>query len=113
MLDRIDPERADQCDARERSRALFLPQYLIWHEHDERQSEDHQQNRDQRVSDAMMAAWVRFAETGDPNGAGAPHWAPYDAARDNYLAFGTDLAEGTRWRAEPLAFIERFYAARA
>jgi len=28
------------------------------------------------VSDAMMAAWVNFAATGDPNGAGAPHWAP-------------------------------------
>lgn len=69
--------------------------------------------RDRRVSDAMMAAWVRFAATGDPNGPGVPPWAPYDAARDNYLTFGADFAEGARWRAEALEFIERFYAARA
>jgi para-nitrobenzyl esterase len=68
--------------------------------------------RDRRVSDAMMAAWVNFAATGDPNGAGAPHWAPYDANRDNYLTFGADFAEGTLWRAGPLGFIERFYAGR-
>jgi len=67
--------------------------------------------RDRKVSDAVMAAWVNFAATGDPNGPGAPQWAHYDAARDNYLAFDANFAEGTRWRAEPLDFIERFYAA--
>jgi carboxylesterase type B len=61
----------------------------------------------------MMAAWVNFAATGDPNGPGAPRWAPYDAIRDNYLTFGDDFAEGTKWRLGPLEFIERFYAARA
>ncbi len=69
--------------------------------------------RDRAVSDAMMSAWVNFAATGDPNGPGAPPWAPYDAARDNHLTFGTGFPEGTRWRAEALEFIERFYAARA
>jgi carboxylesterase type B len=68
--------------------------------------------RDRRISDAMMAAWVHFAEKGDPNGPGVPNWAAFDAGRDNYLTFGDDLAEGTRWRTEPLDFIERFYATR-
>lgn len=69
--------------------------------------------RDRRVSDAIMAAWVNFATTGDPNGPGAPLWAPFDAARDNYLTLDSTLAEGTRWRTGPLDFIERFYATRA
>ena len=68
---------------------------------------------DRAVSDAMLSAWVQFAATGDPNGPGVPAWAPYDIARDNYLAFAPGFAEGTRWRAAPLDFIERFYAARA
>jgi para-nitrobenzyl esterase len=69
--------------------------------------------RDRRVSDAMMAAWVNFAATGDPNGPGAPSWDRYDAARDNFLTFDPTLVEGTYWRSEPLDFIERFYATRA
>ena len=71
------------------------------------------EERDRRVSDAMLSAWVNFAATGDPNGPGAPRWAPYDVARDNYLTFDSTLAEATRWRTEPLDFIERFYATRA
>ena len=69
--------------------------------------------RDRRVSDAMMAAWVNFAATGDPNGPGVPHWSRFEAGRDNYLAFDEGFAEGAGWRTEPLNFIERFYAARA
>lgn len=67
---------------------------------------------DQRVSDAMIAAWVQFAATGDPNGPGLPAWAPYDAGRDNFLTFGGDLTEGMGWRTKSLDFIERFYAVR-
>ena len=32
---------------------------------------------EQRVSDMMRAQWVKFAETGDPNGAGLPSWPSY------------------------------------
>ena len=69
--------------------------------------------RDRRVSDAMMAAWVNFAATSDPNGPGVPRWAPFETGRDNYLTFGGDFAEGTGWRTAPLDFLERFYAARS
>jgi para-nitrobenzyl esterase len=65
--------------------------------------------RDRAVSDAMLAAWVNFAATGDPNGAGAPAWDPYDPARDNYLEFGGEGLQKTGWRTDALAFIERFY----
>jgi para-nitrobenzyl esterase len=68
--------------------------------------------RDRAVSDAMLAAWVNFAATGDPNGPGAPPWAPYDPERDNDLRFGGTFAEGSGWRAGPLDFIDRFYRSR-
>jgi para-nitrobenzyl esterase len=34
------------------------------------------------LSDAMDGYWSRFAAAGDPNGAGAVAWPPYDAATD-------------------------------
>jgi para-nitrobenzyl esterase len=68
---------------------------------------------DRPISAAMMAAWVNFATTGDPNGPGAPSWAPYDIERDNALAFGAGFVEIEGWRAHSLTFIERYFAERA
>jgi para-nitrobenzyl esterase len=68
---------------------------------------------DRTISAAMMAAWVNFAATGDPNGPDAPPWTPYDAARDNALTFGAGFAEIEQWRAHSLTFIERYFAERA
>ncbi len=39
------------------------------------------------LSDAMNAAWGRFAAAGDPNGAGVPAWPRYDPARDATLVW--------------------------
>jgi para-nitrobenzyl esterase len=71
------------------------------------------EERDRRVSDGMLAAFCNFAATGDPNGPGAPPWAPYDPARDNYLTFDETFAEGTRWRAAQAEFMGRYYDSRA
>jgi para-nitrobenzyl esterase len=68
---------------------------------------------DLAMSDAVISSFVHFAATGDPNGAGAPHWSPYDPQRDNYLTLGGDFPEGTGWRTEPVDFIERYYRERA
>ncbi len=64
---------------------------------------------DRALSDAMMDAWVTFAATGDPNGADTPVWAPYDAARDNYLEFGDMVRAGKGWRTKYLDFLERYF----
>jgi para-nitrobenzyl esterase len=37
---------------------------------------------EQSLTDAIDGYWSRLAETGDPNGGGAPTWPPYDASTD-------------------------------
>ena len=42
------------------------------------------------LADKMHGAWLRFAETGDPNGGGLPVWPAYSAANDTYFDFGDE-----------------------
>jgi para-nitrobenzyl esterase len=42
---------------------------------------------DRELSRQMMAYWVNFAKTGDPNGPGLPAWPAYDAESDRNLNF--------------------------
>lgn len=42
---------------------------------------------DEKLSDAMMGYWTRFAATGDPNGGRAPVWPRYDTSA-RYLELG-------------------------
>jgi para-nitrobenzyl esterase len=37
-------------------------------------------SEDYKLSDLMQTFWTNFAKSGDPNGAGAPHWPAYNAA---------------------------------
>jgi len=68
---------------------------------------------DRAVSSAMTQAWVRFARSADPNGAGLPHWARFDAGADNHLVFGNTIEAGRAWRARQLDFLERFFDGKA
>ena len=45
---------------------------------------------DRKVSDAMLAYWVAFAKTGEPDSAGGPAWPRYSASNDQILEFGVD-----------------------
>jgi para-nitrobenzyl esterase len=40
---------------------------------------------DEAVQDAMLAYWVNFATTGNPNGTGLTNWPQYDGTTDCYL----------------------------
>jgi len=40
-----------------------------------------------RLADELAGALVAFAKTGDPNHAGLPRWAPYDAVRRTTMVF--------------------------
>jgi len=63
--------------------------------------------QDWKLSATMIRQWTRFATTGDPNGAGLPHWPRYDAATDPYLELGTTLKPGKAFRKAQLDALER------
>ena len=47
-------------------------------------------DEDRKVSDVVQTYWTNFVKTGDPNGAGLPHWPKFDATERSYLEFTTD-----------------------
>jgi para-nitrobenzyl esterase len=58
-------------------------------------------------SAAMMAYWVQFAATGDPNLEGFPRWPPYDPTSDRYMEFGADVAVRAQLRKEACDVFEQ------
>jgi para-nitrobenzyl esterase len=63
---------------------------------------------DEALSDTMMKLWVRFARTGDPNGAGV-EWPAYDVASDNHLELCNPIGAGAGWRRDTMEFLDRFF----
>jgi para-nitrobenzyl esterase len=57
---------------------------------------------DADLSKTMMAIWVRFAKSGDPNGRSLPASPRYDSARDEYLEFSGNIQVGRGMRAKTL-----------
>ena len=49
---------------------------------------------DRSLSNAMSAAWVRFAKSGDPNGGGLPAWPAVIRGATQYLEFGDAIQVG-------------------
>jgi para-nitrobenzyl esterase len=66
---------------------------------------------DKDLAKAMSGAWVRFASTGDPNGAGLPAWTAYTAGADPYLEFGSTIKPGARLRSKEVDFFTSYYSA--
>lgn len=63
-------------------------------------------------SAALMAYWIQFARTGDPNVKGFPSWPPYDPTSDRYMEFGAEIAVGAHLRKEACDLFERIAAER-
>jgi len=62
---------------------------------------------DRAISNQIMAYWVNFAATGDPNGEGLIKWPPYDAEHDWYLEFSDTVAVKQHLYQEECDFISR------
>jgi carboxylesterase type B len=70
---------------------------------------DSYDDQDGRLSQAMSAAWVAFAKTGDPNGRGLPKW-PSFGQNEAYLEFGDRIAPGNSLRKMQLDVLADFAA---
>ena len=57
---------------------------------------------DRQLSDVMSSYWVRFAETGNPNGPGLPEWLAFDEQSRHVKEFGTRFSVGPGPKAAPL-----------
>jgi para-nitrobenzyl esterase len=68
-------------------------------------------DQDRAMSQTIMAAWVRFAGTGDPNGPGLPPWPAYEAQSDPYLEFGLPLKVGHAFHKPEIDLMQRVYDA--
>jgi carboxylesterase type B len=65
---------------------------------------------DRELSATVRQAWLRFAETGDPNGPGLTPWPQYERATDPYLEIGVPTRPGKAFRKPQLEVLEKFYS---
>ncbi len=65
---------------------------------------------DHEVAQYMMAYWINFARRGNPNGAGLPQWAPYEAKGNlQAMQLGARAELASPPEAAKLAFYQRWY----
>jgi para-nitrobenzyl esterase len=58
------------------------------------------------MSDRLAAAWVAFAQTGDPNCAAIPRWDTYETGRRQTMVFDIDTRQESDPRREARLFWE-------
>ena len=63
--------------------------------------------QDRKLSQAMSAAWVAFAKTGNPNGPGLIAWPPF-AGKESYMDFGDHIAAKESLRKQQVDFMSEF-----
>jgi len=63
--------------------------------------------QDRKLSQAMSAAWVAFAKTGNPNGPGLLAW-PAFAGKESYMEFGDHIAARESLRKKQVDFMSEF-----
>ncbi|TAM82869.1 MAG: carboxylesterase family protein [Acidobacteria bacterium] len=65
---------------------------------------------DFKISDAIMTYWSNFAKTGDPNGAGLPHWPRYTPQDRQVMILGDDIHAQPATDQKRFEFIDSFVA---
>ena len=62
---------------------------------------------DHALSRAMAEAWVQFAKTGNPNGAGLPQWPAYRSPDYRFLDYGDERPSAPTPEVRRLDFFQR------
>lgn len=62
---------------------------------------------DRQVADRLSSYWTNFAASADPNRAGLPPWAPYDAEKEPYMDLGDSFVLRNHLRQPYVDFFER------
>ena len=65
--------------------------------------------KDLALAEAMNAAWVQFAKTGNPNGPGLLHWAPATPEDPQYLEFGDQIQARQGLRETNMQFLIDYF----
>jgi para-nitrobenzyl esterase len=63
-------------------------------------------DEDRRLGEVMSSYWTNFARTGDPNGAGLPHWPVYREGQPTVLRLKAATEVGVHPREAQMEFIE-------
>ena len=64
---------------------------------------------DRDLAQAMHNAWIQFAKTGNPNGAGLPEWPPAATKDLPYLEYGDKIQVGRGLRDRNLQFLDAYF----
>jgi para-nitrobenzyl esterase len=62
---------------------------------------------DRKLADTMSSYWANFAKTGDPNGAGLPHWPAFGSTPERGIELGTQVKLGTQPPTERLDALKK------
>ena len=66
-------------------------------------------DEDRRIANMVSSYWANFAKSGNPNGAGLPHWAASSGAAET-MEIGEKFAPRSIADETRLDFFRRFYA---
>ena len=66
---------------------------------------------DTRLATNMHQYWISFAQTGDPNSAGAPQWPAFQQLSERYLELGDEIRPGTSYRKNEINALNAIRAA--
>lgn len=66
--------------------------------------------QDERMSDLVSRYWINFARSGNPDGDGLPHWAPFDGHDGPAMQLGETVAVSEPQRRERFNVLDAYYS---